>query len=105
MKYYFHFNPNRSYRSSAATAPTKPIKFSNQHEQQVSYFQLFKFASIWQKVVIIFGVLNGVVGSLGIPFMIVLYGEFTTLLVDRVREEGRTTDTILIRLFGGGRIL
>lgn len=94
-----------SFANDAAPGKPTNVRQERKRQSQRSYFELYKFSTTWQRVVIIFGVLSAILGSLGIPFLIVLYGEFTTLLVDRVREEGRTTDTILIRLFGGGRIL
>lgn len=43
--------------------------------------------------------------SLGVPLMIIVYGEFTTLLVDRTYGEGTSSSTYLLNLFGGGKIL
>lgn len=37
--------------------------------------------------------------------MIVVYGEFTTLLVDRTYGEGTSSSTYLLHMFGGGRVL
>lgn len=45
------------------------------------------------------------VGAIGIPGIIILYAEYASLLVDRVREEGTSTKTTLLHLFGGGRRL
>lgn len=39
------------------------------------------------------------------PGMIVVYGEFTTLLVDRTLGYGTSTPTMILHIFGGGKIL
>ncbi|XP_037037810.1 multidrug resistance protein homolog 65-like isoform X2 [Bradysia coprophila] len=39
------------------------------------------------------------------PLMIIAYGEFTTLLVARTYQNGTSSNTILLQLFGGGRVL
>lgn len=39
------------------------------------------------------------------PLIIIIYGEFTTLLVDRAYSIGTSSDTVMLHLFGGGRVL
>lgn len=39
------------------------------------------------------------------PLMIIVYGEFTTLLVDRTYRVGTTSNTNLLQIFGGGKVL
>lgn len=51
------------------------------------------------------GVLFTFFKSLSMPLMIVIYGEFTTLLVDRTYGEGTSSSTYLLHFFGGGRVL
>jgi ATP-binding cassette, subfamily B (MDR/TAP), member 1 len=45
------------------------------------------------------------IASLGLPYGMILYGEFTTLLVDREIREGTSTKTNILSIFGGGKIL
>jgi ATP-binding cassette subfamily B (MDR/TAP) protein 1 len=45
------------------------------------------------------------VAALGVPYGLILYGEFTTTLVDRTIGIGTSTDTIVLNWYGGGRIL
>lgn len=45
------------------------------------------------------------VKSLGLPGLFVVYGEFTTILVDRTLGYGTTSKTNLLPIFGGGKIL
>lgn len=39
------------------------------------------------------------------PVLIIVYGEFTTLLVDRKLNIGTSSSTIFLRIFGGGKTL
>lgn len=39
------------------------------------------------------------------PFLIVIYGEFTALLVDRTYGIGTSTPSMVLKWFGGGKIL
>lgn len=64
----------------------------------------FRFATKWDLFVIFLGVVFTFFKSLAMPISIVVYGEFTTLLVDRTLGIGTSTHTILLPLFGGGKI-
>lgn len=39
------------------------------------------------------------------PLTIIIYGEFTSLLVDRSYGLGVSSNTTLLTLFGGGKVL
>ncbi|XP_055537429.1 multidrug resistance protein homolog 49-like [Wyeomyia smithii] len=71
----------------------------------VAYFKLFRFATWGEIGVTIVGIILASVASLGLPYGVILYGEFTTLLVDRTMRVGKSTDTSILSLFGGGAIL
>lgn len=45
------------------------------------------------------------IAALGLPYGVILYGEFTTVLVDREIRVGTSTKQNLLSLFGGGRVL
>lgn len=45
------------------------------------------------------------VKAFGLPAMFVLFGEFTTLMVDRSLESGTSSKTMFLHIFGGGKIL
>lgn len=51
------------------------------------------------------GVLFASIASLGLPYGMILYGEFTTILVDREIRTGTSTRTNILSVFGGGRVL
>lgn len=51
--------------------------------------------------------LSGCIAAFGVIYNIIIYGEFTTLLVDRSTPESAlpSMSTSLISLFGGGEVL
>lgn len=71
----------------------------------VSYFKLFRFATKLDICYVFLGILFASIASLGLPYGMILYGEFTTILVDRTIRIGTTTPTNILHVFGGGRIL
>lgn len=73
--------------------------------ETVSYFKLFRFATSFELFLLVVGLVCATIGSIGVPYNVVIFGEFTAILVDRASEIGTSTQTILLELFGGGRIL
>jgi ATP-binding cassette, subfamily B (MDR/TAP), member 1 len=71
----------------------------------VSYWELFRFATRTEKLLVLVGVLCVCISSLMMPCGIILYGEFTTILVDREVRVGTSTSTNILTLFGGGRVV
>lgn len=65
----------------------------------------FRYATTYDIILIVLGVIFTFLKSLVTPLMIVVYGEFTTVLVDRTYGEGTSSATYLLPLMGGGRIL
>lgn len=66
----------------------------------------FRYATAWELFLTLLGLLFATASAFGIPWNVVVYGEFTTLLVDRSMGGDKTsTRTYLIELFGGGKIL
>lgn len=54
---------------------------------------------------IVIGILCTIVKAFGMPTFYIVFGEFTTLLVERTLGYGTSSPTIVLHLFGGGRIL
>lgn len=52
-----------------------------------------------------FGTVCTLVKAILMPLFMVLYAELTTLFIDRSVEHGNSTKTILLSMFGGGKIL
>lgn len=67
----------------------------------------FRYAKSWEIFLTLLGTFCACIAALGIPYNVVVYGEFTTLLVDRSFSEPGvpSTTTLIIGWFGGGQIL
>lgn len=66
-------------------------------------FMQYRYASRWDLFVIFLGCVCTLMKSLTLPWVVIVYGEFTSLMVER--SIGSSSPTILMKLFGGGRIL
>jgi ATP-binding cassette subfamily B (MDR/TAP) protein 1 len=51
------------------------------------------------------GLVLSIITGIGLPVILVLYGEFTTMMVDRAKDNITSTPTTLLCIFGGGRQL
>lgn len=72
----------------------------------VPYYKLFRFATWGELMLILLGLILGGLAGLCIPVAIIQYGEFSNMLLDRTRANDTTTSpTIILPLFGGGKIL
>nr|XP_003701514.1 PREDICTED: multidrug resistance protein homolog 49 isoform X1 [Megachile rotundata]XP_012136737.1 PREDICTED: multidrug resistance protein homolog 49 isoform X1 [Megachile rotundata]XP_012136738.1 PREDICTED: multidrug resistance protein homolog 49 isoform X1 [Megachile rotundata]XP_012136739.1 PREDICTED: multidrug resistance protein homolog 49 isoform X1 [Megachile rotundata] len=80
-------------------APTEPSL------PPVPYFKLFRFATCGELMLVVGGLIMGTLTGLCIPISTIQYGEFTTLLVDRNMENQTSTPTLILKWFGGGKVL
>ncbi|RVE52406.1 hypothetical protein evm_002800 [Chilo suppressalis] len=71
----------------------------------VSWCHLLRFAKPWEIVILIVGVIMASLNGLFVPIGVIVYGEFTSLLIDRTVMNGTSTPTLTISMFGGGRQL
>ncbi|XP_016920161.1 multidrug resistance protein homolog 49 isoform X1 [Apis cerana] len=71
----------------------------------VPYFKLFRFATCGELMLIFGGLIMGTLTGLCIPISTIQYGEFTTLLVDRNMKNHTSTPTLIMKWFGGGKVL
>ncbi|CAG5040900.1 unnamed protein product [Parnassius apollo] len=71
----------------------------------VSWFHLFRYATPWELVLLIAGVVLATLNGLFVPIGMIIYGEFTALLIDRTVMVGTSKPTITISIFGGGKVL
>ncbi|XP_045453691.1 multidrug resistance protein homolog 49-like [Melitaea cinxia] len=77
----------------------------NAQTSAVSWFSLYRFAKPWEFVLLFAGVIFASLNGLFVPVGVIIYGEFTSLLIDRTVMNGTSTSTLTIAWFGGGRIL
>ncbi|KPJ05317.1 Multidrug resistance protein-like 49 [Papilio xuthus] len=63
------------------------------------------YATPWELLLLFAGVFLATMNGLMVPIGVIIYGEFTSLLIDRTVMIGTSNPTITISIFGGGRIL
>lgn len=68
-------------------------------------FMQFRFATCGEVTLVISGLVFGCLLGLCMPLSIIMYGEFSSLLVDRNMENHTSTPTIIMNWFGGGKVL
>lgn len=73
--------------------------------QNVSFLNLFRFAKWWELLLILIAVIFAIVSAACMPMIIITYGEFTTLLVDRALTRGVVSSTTMLHLFGGAEVM
>lgn len=87
----------------------KALEESEQEEKRqttpVSWLQLYKYATPCEILSLILALIMASINGLFVPVGVILYGEFTALLIDRTVMEGTSSETLTISMFGGGKIL
>ncbi|XP_061393533.1 multidrug resistance protein homolog 65 [Musca vetustissima] len=75
--------------------PTKPVGF----------FKLFRFSTKWEIFLLLIGVVMSTIKALTLPAVVIIYSEFTAMLVDRTYRIGTSSKVYALPLFGGGKSL
>ncbi|KAH8277612.1 hypothetical protein KR018_002116 [Drosophila ironensis] len=87
------------FQAQQGTEPhTNPTK-------KYSYFDLFRYSTVCERFVFAFSLLVATGASVFIPYFMIIYGEFTSLLVDRTVGVGTSSPTFALAMFGGGKQL
>ncbi|BFG05140.1 multidrug resistance protein homolog 49 [Drosophila madeirensis] len=74
-------------------------------ETKYSYLDMFRYSTSFERAWIGFSIVMAAVASAFIPFFMIIYGEFTSLLVDRTVRVGTSSPTFALAMFGGGKRL
>ncbi|XP_055687209.1 multidrug resistance protein homolog 65 [Lutzomyia longipalpis] len=72
---------------------------------RVSYFRLYRFATKWELFLILLATIFTAISAATMPMIIVVFGEFSTILIERKFSVGASSETILLWMFGGGNVL
>lgn len=73
--------------------------------RDVSFFRLFRFAKWWEWGLILLAIVFATGYAACLPLILIAYGEFTTLLVERTMTRGIVTSTPLLQVVGGGQVV
>ncbi|XP_017054076.1 multidrug resistance protein homolog 49 [Drosophila ficusphila] len=73
--------------------------------RKYGYLDLFRYSTACERCVFVFSLLVATASSFFIPYFMIIYGEFTSLLVDRTVAVGTSSPTFALPMFGGGKQL
>lgn len=65
----------------------------------------FRYSTCAERFLLVFSMIVATIASAFIPYFILIYGEFTSLLIDRTVGEGTSSPAYFLALFGGGQRL
>ncbi|XP_032292618.1 multidrug resistance protein homolog 49 [Drosophila virilis] len=74
-------------------------------DKKYSFFDLFRYSTRLERFLLLLSIIVATIASVFIPYFILIYGEFTSLLIDRTVGEGTSSPTFILALFGGGKRL
>lgn len=94
-----------SYFSLVCLHVQSIIILKKQLDLQIFALFQYRYATNWDLLVIFIGIVFTCIKTLVFPAFVAIYGEFTTLLVDRTLGTGTSTSTTILPIFGGGQIL
>ncbi|XP_054737347.1 multidrug resistance protein homolog 49 [Anastrepha obliqua] len=99
--------PGGNFKKSVPLPGPKDFQAETQNGSQnkYSYLELFRYTTIWDRLLIACGTVIASIASICIPYNMIIYAEFTTLLIDRDVGNGTSTSAPLLSIFGGGRKL
>ncbi|XP_034108471.1 multidrug resistance protein homolog 49 [Drosophila albomicans] len=83
----------------------KATDANTQAERKYTYFDLFRYSTCGERFLLALSMIVATLASIFIPYFILIYGEFTSLLIDRTVGKGTSSPTFILALFGGGQRL
>ncbi|ALC42337.1 Mdr49 [Drosophila busckii] len=83
----------------------KSAKATGNVENKYNYFSLFRYSTCLERFMLVLSMIVATLGAALIPYFVVIYGEFTALLIDRTVRVGTSSPTFILPIFGGGKTL
>lgn len=83
----------------------QPVDDGQSSTTGISFFELFRFAKSWELLLIVAALVVAFLGSFCWPLILIAYGEFAALLVERSLTRGEVTGAPLLELVGGGQFM
>ncbi|XP_004537388.1 multidrug resistance protein homolog 49 [Ceratitis capitata] len=107
-----HTEPHEDFKKSNARGLPGPKEFQTEQNETTKsqqrnypYTELFRYSTIWDRLLIVLGVISASLASICVPYNVIIYAEFTTLLIDRDVGTGTSTPAPILNIFGGGKRL
>uniref|UniRef100_A0A1A9UJ85 Uncharacterized protein n=1 Tax=Glossina austeni TaxID=7395 RepID=A0A1A9UJ85_GLOAU len=82
-----------------------PIAEGLEPSKPISFWRLYRFSTPYEIFLLFIGFLMSAVKALTLPAVVIVYSEFTAMLVDRTLRIGTSSKTYALPLFNGGKTL
>ncbi|KAH8342546.1 hypothetical protein KR067_005526 [Drosophila pandora] len=91
--------------SEGKSVEEAPVAEGLEATQPVSFLSLFKFSTYGEIFWLFIGFVMCCIKALTLPAVVIIYSEFTSMLVDRAMVFGTSSKVHALPLFGGGKTL
>ncbi|EDW04375.1 GH23394 [Drosophila grimshawi] len=82
-----------------------PVAAGLESTPPISFWQLFRFSTYWELFWLFIGFVMCCIKALTLPAVVIVYSEFTAMLVDRAIQVGTSSTVHALPIFGGGKKL
>ncbi|KAL9907609.1 multi drug resistance 65 isoform 1-T1 [Glossina fuscipes fuscipes] len=82
-----------------------PIAEGLEPSKPISFWRLYRFSTPYEIFLLFIGFLMSAIKALTLPAVVIVYSEFTAMLVDRTLRIGTSSKTYALPLFNGGKTL
>lgn len=83
----------------------KPVEAAKGDKIDVTFLGLFRFATWWEIMFCFLALLFAGASAACMPMIIITFGEFTTLLIERAYSRGVVSPTKMLHFFGGAETM
>lgn len=90
---------------SSSSGFEQPVAAGLEDTKPISFHRLFRFSTNGELFLLFIGLLMSALKALTLPAIVIIYSEFTAMLVDRTLRIGTSSETYALPLFGGGKQL
>lgn len=95
------------FESSTASKSTEdtPIAAGLEPSPPISFWRLFRFTTPCEIFLLFIGFIMSAIKALTLPACVIIYSEFTAMLVDRSFENSTSSKVYALPILGGGKTL
>lgn len=83
----------------------QPMAEGLEPSKPVTFWSLYRFSTPLELFLLFIGFIMSAIKALTLPAVVIIYSEFTAMLVDRTYRNGTSSDTYALPIFGGGKKL
>lgn len=80
-------------------------EWEHESKRTIHFFKLYRFSTVFENVLLFIGLVMSIIKALTLPAVVIVYSEFTAMLVDRTLAIGTSSKTYALPIFGGGKML